>query len=100
VQLGVSLRACPGVYLRTYLEVYLGAYSECTWERLESLLESVSQAGWECAIECNQECTSERTWERAKKCIWQLAFKFDVCSMMYSIQRTKSHAYHSNLVNA
>jgi len=41
VQVGASLGACPGVYLRTYLEVYLGAYSECTWERLESLLGSV-----------------------------------------------------------
>jgi hypothetical protein len=34
------------------------------------------------------------------RCIWQLAFKFVVCSVMYNIQRTKSHAYHSNLVNA
>jgi len=59
VQLGASLRACPGVYLRTYSEVYLRAYSECTWERLESLLGSVSQAGWECAIESN--------WERIVK---------------------------------
>jgi len=57
VQLGASLRPCPGVYWRTYSEVYLGAYSECTWERLESLLESVSQAGWECAIESNWERT-------------------------------------------
>jgi len=47
VQLGASVRACPGVYLRTY--------SECTSERLESLLESVSQVGWECAIECKWE---------------------------------------------
>jgi len=110
--IGRSLRACPGVYL--------GAYSECTWEHFESLLECVSQAGWECAIEsnwerivrqagaieCNQVCTSERTWEHAMKCIWQLAFKFAVCSVMYSmcsamygIQRTKSHAYHSNQLN-
>jgi len=64
VQLGASLRVCPGVYLRTYSEVYSGAYSECTGERLERLLGSVIQAGW--------ECTSDRTWERAMKCIWQL----------------------------
>ena len=57
VQLGASLRACPGVYLGIYSEVYLGANSECTWERLESLLESVSQTGWECAIESNWERT-------------------------------------------
>ena len=74
----------------------MGANSECTWERLESLL---SQAGWECEIERDQECTSERTWERAMKCIWQLAFKFVVCSVMYSIQHTKSHVYYSNQVN-
>ena len=59
-----------------------------------------SEPGWEWAIECNPECTSERTWERAMKCIWQLAFKFVVCSVIYSIQRTKLHAYRSNLVNA
>jgi hypothetical protein len=45
-------------------------------------------------------CTSKRTWERAIKCIGQLAFKFVVCSVMYSIQCTKSHAYHGNLVTA
>jgi len=28
--LGVSWRACPGVYLRTYSEEYLGAYLEYT----------------------------------------------------------------------
>ena len=95
VQLGGSLRSCPGVYWRTYSEVYVGAYSECTWERLES----VSQAGWECTSECNQECNSERTWESAKKCIWQFCFKFVECSMMYSIKRTSSHAYHSYLDN-
>jgi len=108
VQLGASLRACPGVYLRTYSEVYLGESWEFTWERRSSRLGvyhreqlgAYSQAGWECAIECNQECTSERTWEREMKCIWQLAFKFVVCSVMYSIQRTQSHAFHSNLVNA
>jgi len=61
-----------GGELGSVLGVYLGA---------------CSQAGWECAIECNQECTSERTWEHAMKCICQLAFKFVVCSMMYSIQR-------------
>ena len=40
------------------------------------------------------------------KCIWQLAFKFVVCSVMYTvcsvmyrIQRIKSLAYHCNLVN-
>jgi len=54
----------------------------------ESVLGAYSQAGWECAIECNQECTSER----AMKCIWQLDFKFVVCSVMYSIQRT--NFYH------
>jgi hypothetical protein len=37
VQVGASLGACPGVYLRTNSEVYLGAYSLCTWECLESL---------------------------------------------------------------
>ena len=70
---------------------------------LGSVIESVlrvdfvaySQAGWECAIECNQECT----WERAMQCIWQPAFKFVVCNVVYSIQRTKSHAYRCNLVN-
>jgi len=36
VHLRASVRASPGVYLRTYVEVYLGAYS---------------QAGWECTIE-------------------------------------------------
>jgi hypothetical protein len=81
----------------------LRRYLECTWERRESLLESVSQASWKCAIECNwehtSECTSECTWEHAMKVIWQLAFKFVVCTMMYTIQRTKSHAYHSNVVN-
>jgi len=71
MQVGASLGACPGVYLRTNSEVYLGAYSLCTWECLESLGGSVSQVGWECTIECNQECSSERTWERAMKCIWQ-----------------------------
>jgi len=33
------------------------------------------------------------------KCIWQLAFRFVVCSVMYSILRTTLHVYHSNLVN-
>jgi len=32
VQLGASLRACPGVYLRPYLEVDLGACNECIWQ--------------------------------------------------------------------
>jgi hypothetical protein len=82
------------------VESVLGSVLESV---LRSVLESVlradlgayGQAGWECAIEFNQE----RTWERAMKCIWQLAFKFVVCNVMYSIQRTKSHAYHCNLVN-
>ena len=33
------------------------------------------------------------------KCIWQPAFKFVVCNVMYSIQHAKSHAYRCNLVN-
>jgi len=82
---GSVLENVLGGVLGSVLRAYLGAYSP---------------AGWEYAIESNQECTSERTWERAMKCIWQLAFKFVVCSVMYSIQRTKSYAYHSNLVNA
>jgi hypothetical protein len=64
VQLEASMRACPGVNLRTYSEECFGVYSECTCERLEC----VSHAGW--------ECSSERTWESAKKYIWQFGFKF------------------------
>jgi len=80
-----------GSVLRAYLRAYVSRLGVCHREQLGAN----SQAGWECAIECNQVCT----WERAMKCIWQLAFKFVVCSVMYSIQRTTSHAYHSNLVN-
>ena len=91
--------------LERVLRVYLAAYSQAGWEcAIKSNWERiVRQAG---AIECNQVCTSERTWEHAMKCIWQLAFKFVVCSVMYSmcsamygIQLTKSHVYHSNQVN-
>jgi len=73
----------------------LESVSQADWECHREQLGVYSQAGWECAIECNQECT----WEHAMKCIWQPAYKFVVCNVMYSIQRTKSHAYHCNLVN-
>jgi hypothetical protein len=65
VQVGASLGACPGVYLRTNSEVYLGAYSLCTWECLESLGGRVSQVGWECTIETVQSGVYFRVYLRA-----------------------------------
>jgi len=97
-QLEVSLRVCPGVFLRMYLEVYWGVYlgpsGLLTWERKairlavchSEQLGPYSQPGWECAFECNLEHTSEHTWKHAMQCIWQLACKFILCSMMYSMQ--------------
>jgi len=48
VQLGSSLRACPGVCLGTYSELYSGVYWECTWERPGVYLGAYSHASWEC----------------------------------------------------
>jgi len=90
LQLGASLRACPGVYLRTYLECtwyhlvsWLGSvYSSrlgATWRAIGSVVESVlgsviksflragvgvySQAGWVCSIQYRWESP----WEHAQE---------------------------------
>ena len=94
---------------RVQLGVYLRAYSDCSWERLESLLVSISQAGWECAIESNWEVQSSRlgvcnrvqlgVYVRAHTAAWNEVHPA-ACFQVRCIQRTKSHAYHSNVVNA
>jgi len=56
----------------TVFESLLGSMLESV---LRSLLGAYSPAGGVCAIECN--------WDSAMKYIWQLVFKFVVCSVMY-----------------
>jgi len=74
-----------------------------------SVLDSVSQAGWECAIESNWVVTSSRlgvcnrvqlgVYFRAYTGAWNEAHPA-ACFQVRCIQHTKSHAYHSNVVNA
>ena len=60
VQLQVSLRACPGVYLKTYSEVYLGAYSVCAF-RLIRLATRCPGPGSRCAVRRMAACESLKT---------------------------------------
>jgi len=95
VQLGASLRACPGVCLRVSWELAW----ECTVKQagsvslsaIESALESTpgsvlqsgvraylrgyNQAGWECVIEFNWERPREHAREYAWYCTWRCTWE-------------------------
>jgi len=81
-----SLRAYPGLYLGTYSDVYLGVYSQ---GRKLGVCNGVKSGVYFRVFlrECNEVYLA-------------VSLQVLVYSMMFSIQRTQSHSYHSNPVNA